>query len=76
MRCKRLVAWLVAGCYLYSQENRPTDMSGFRLYYNLNKHAPDQDSTWAVSTLWADAANGPLTRVNICGIVSIDVLYY
>jgi hypothetical protein len=31
-------------CYLYSQENRPTDMTGFRLYYNLNKHATDQDS--------------------------------
>jgi hypothetical protein len=26
--------------------------------------------TWAVSTLWANAANGPLVRVNICGIVT------
>jgi hypothetical protein len=31
-------------CYLYSQENRPTNMAGFRLYHDLNKHAPDHDS--------------------------------
>jgi hypothetical protein len=44
-------------------------MAGFRLYYNLNKHAPDQDSNLA--RIRADAANGPLTRVNIYGIVSM-----
>jgi hypothetical protein len=26
--------------------------------------------TWTVLTSWADVANGPLTRVNIYGIVS------
>jgi hypothetical protein len=29
---------------LICQENRTTDMTGFRLRYNLDKHAPDQDS--------------------------------
>jgi hypothetical protein len=35
--------------------------------------------TWAVPTSWADAANGPLTRVNICGIVTyylISITFY
>jgi hypothetical protein len=26
--------------------------------------------TWAVSTSWADAANGPMAMVNICGIIT------
>jgi hypothetical protein len=34
----------IAGCYFYSQENRLIDMASFRLCYNPNKHASDQDS--------------------------------
>jgi hypothetical protein len=36
---------LLAGCYLYSPENCLINMVGFQLYYNLNKHVPDWDST-------------------------------
>jgi hypothetical protein len=36
---------------------------------STNTH-PIRTLTWAVSTSWADAANGPLARVNICGIVN------
>jgi hypothetical protein len=36
---------------------------------STNTH-PIRTLTWAVSTSWADAANGPLARVNVCGIVS------
>jgi hypothetical protein len=32
---------------------------------------PIRTLTWTVSTSWADAANGPLARVNICSIVII-----
>jgi hypothetical protein len=35
---------------------------------STNMH-PIKTLTWVVSTLWADAANGPLARVNICDIV-------
>jgi hypothetical protein len=35
---------------------------------STNTH-PMRTLTWVVSTSWADAANGPLARVNICGIV-------
>jgi hypothetical protein len=35
---------------------------------STNTH-PIRTLTWAVSTSWADVANGPLARVNICGIV-------
>jgi transposase InsO family protein len=35
---------------------------------STNTH-PSRTLTWAVLTSWADAANGPLARVNICGIV-------
>jgi hypothetical protein len=45
-------------------------MAGFRLYYVLNKHAPDQDSNLGRTNLVVDAANGPLTRVNIYDIVT------
>jgi hypothetical protein len=31
--------------------------------------------TWSVPTSWADAANGPLARVNICGILRINLQY-
>jgi hypothetical protein len=34
---------------------------------------PIRTLTWAVSTSWADAANGPLAWVNICGIVSFII---
>jgi hypothetical protein len=37
---------------------------------STNTH-PIRTLTWAVSTSWTDAANGPLARVNICGIVTI-----
>jgi hypothetical protein len=46
-------------------------MAGFRLYYNLNTH-PIRTLTWVVSTSWKDAANGPLARVNIYGIVTLN----
>jgi hypothetical protein len=36
---------------------------------STNTH-PIRTLTWAVPTSWADAANGPLARVNICGIVT------
>jgi hypothetical protein len=36
---------------------------------STNTH-PIRTLTWAVSTSWADATNGPLARVNICGIVT------
>jgi hypothetical protein len=36
---------------------------------STNTH-PIRTLTWAVSTSWADAANGPLARVNICGTVT------
>jgi hypothetical protein len=36
---------------------------------STNTH-PIKTLTWAVPTSWADAANGPLARVNICGIVT------
>jgi hypothetical protein len=36
---------------------------------STNTH-PIRTLTWAVSTSWADAANGPLARVNICDIVT------
>jgi hypothetical protein len=45
-------------------------MTGFRLRYNLDKHAPIRTLTWAVPTSWADAANGPMAWVNICDIVT------
>jgi hypothetical protein len=35
-----------------------------------NTH-PIMTLTWAVPTSWANAANGPLTRVNIYGIVTL-----
>jgi hypothetical protein len=38
---------------------------------SINTH-PIRALPWAVSTSWADAANGPLTRVNIYGIVTLD----
>jgi hypothetical protein len=38
---------------------------------STNTH-PIRTLTWAVSTSWADAANGPLARVNIFGIVTMD----
>jgi hypothetical protein len=31
---------------------------------------PIRTLTWAVPTSWADAANGPLAEMNICGIVN------
>jgi hypothetical protein len=37
---------------------------------STNTH-PIRTLTWAVPTSWADAGNGPLARVNICGIVSL-----
>jgi hypothetical protein len=37
---------------------------------STNTH-PIRTLTWVVSTSWTDAANGPLARVNICGIVKI-----
>jgi hypothetical protein len=36
---------------------------------STNTH-PIRTLTWTVSTSWADAANGPLAQVNICGIVT------
>jgi hypothetical protein len=36
---------------------------------STNTH-PIRTLTWVVSTSWADGANGPLARVNICGIVT------
>jgi hypothetical protein len=36
---------------------------------STNTH-PIRTLTWAVSTSWADAANGPLARVNIYGIIN------
>jgi hypothetical protein len=36
---------------------------------SINTH-PTRTLTWAVSTSWADAANGPLDRVIICCIVT------
>jgi hypothetical protein len=39
---------------------------------STNMH-PIKTLTWAVPTSWADAANGPLDRVNICGIISCVV---
>jgi hypothetical protein len=34
---------------------------------------PIRTLTWAVPTSWADAANGPLNRVNIYGIVTLNL---
>jgi hypothetical protein len=39
---------------------------------STNTH-PIRTLTWAVSNSWADAANGPLARVNICGIINIHI---
>jgi hypothetical protein len=36
---------------------------------STNTH-PTRTLTWVVPTSWADAANGPLARANICGIVT------
>jgi transposase InsO family protein len=36
---------------------------------STNTH-PIRTLTWAVPTSWADAANGPMARVNICGIIT------
>jgi hypothetical protein len=37
---------------------------------STNTH-PIRTLTWVVPTSWADAANGPLARVNIYGIVTM-----
>jgi hypothetical protein len=39
---------------------------------STNTH-PIRTLTWVVPTSWANAANGLLARVNICGIVSIKM---
>jgi hypothetical protein len=41
---------------------------------SINTH-PIRTLTWVVSTSWADAANGPLARVNIYGIVNYVVMF-
>jgi hypothetical protein len=38
---------------------------------STNTH-PIRTLTWAVPTSWADAANGPLAQVNICGIATLE----
>jgi hypothetical protein len=42
---------------------------------STNTHAI-KTLTWTVPTSWADAANGPLTRINIYGIVTFRVAFY
>jgi hypothetical protein len=85
MRCKRLVAWLpgsVSGFFVAPDElwaatyiARRTALQIWQvsdsIMISTNTH-PIRTLTWVVSTSLADAANGPLARVNICGIVSID----
>jgi hypothetical protein len=82
MRCKRLVAWL-SGCSVFSvapYELRAATYIVRRIalqiwqvsdsiIISINTHSI-RTLTWAVSSSWADAANGPLARVNICGIVT------
>jgi hypothetical protein len=48
-------------------------MSNFRLYYDLNKHIFDRESILGLHAVsHAITVIGPLTRVNIYGIVNID----
>jgi hypothetical protein len=78
-----LVAWLpgsVSGFFVAPDElrvatyiARRTALQIWQVFDSItistNTH-PIGTLTWAVSTSWADAANGPLARVNICGIVT------
>jgi hypothetical protein len=46
-------------------------MTIFRLCYDLNKHTSDRDSILELHPVsCVVAAIGPLTRVNICGIIT------
>jgi hypothetical protein len=52
-------------------------MINFRLCYDLNKHTSDRDSILGLHPAsWAIVAIGPLTQVNIYGIITIVSIQY
>jgi hypothetical protein len=52
-------------------------MISFRLCYDLNKHTSDRDSILGLHpALWVIVAIGPLTQVNIYGIITIVSIQY
>jgi hypothetical protein len=84
MRCKSLITWmskrwffqcfdapdeLRTATYIVRRTTLQIWQVSDSVTISTNTH-PIRTLTWAVPTSWADAANGPLAWVNICGIVT------